>query len=121
MEAGTLLCIDDSCFYPPALLNMSSTVSVADSSSSSRGARSPPPPITRAYSSNTILSALENDLQSASQSGRNDDIPLFHLDIVFASTCNYIRLPKHELKQALKEETYATTAGIFKRYYFLLL
>ena len=111
VEAGTLLCIDDSCFYPPALHNISSAVSVADSSTSSRGPRSPPPPISRCYSSNTILSALESDMQSASQSGRNDDVPLFHLDLVFTATCNYIRLPKRELKQALKEENYATTAG----------
>jgi hypothetical protein len=115
------MCIDDSCFFPPTLLDLvhSSNQSVAESVSSAASAtpngtggdesKQAPPPISRTFSSTSMLSALE--MNSPSNSMKGESAPLFHLEIVFMSTCNYVRMPKGVLKNALKLEDYATTTG----------
>lgn len=116
VEAGTLLCIDDSCFSPPSLFAVpSGDVSVAGSTASSAASNSKlPPQLTRGFSA--LLAGIESDFPGVCSSDRSpDELPLFHLDLVFKSTCNYIRLPKRELKKALKEENYSTTAEIVRQ------
>lgn len=120
IEAGTLVYIDDHCFSPPAIRDTSSDASIASLSDSTIKTSSTAAdaykhsPMTRQFSSNTMQS--NNDMETLPPMPlaveNNDSVPpLFHLELLFKSTCNYIRIPKSELKQALKSEDYSTTAG----------
>lgn len=115
VEEGTLLCIDDSCFQPPALLHTSSSKHdpISDNASppvtgSSNGELNRNPLLSRTFSQGSLLSAVETESPLLKPYA---DFPLFHLDLVFKSTCTYVRIPKRELKEALKLEDYATTSG----------
>lgn len=126
------MCIDDSCFCPPSLTPPAraptstaaapagppqtmtgTTAPVADTSAVSVSTDFKRPPFNKIPSDSSMISAVDNAVPVVSRQSRlGGDAPLFHLDLVFASTCNYIRLPKQELKNALKVENYTTTTGI---------
>lgn len=118
VEAGTLFCIDDSCFSPPSLHGApSSSRSVEDPESSTPSKDGKPTQhLSRTFSTGTMLSNMDADTPGVPSCDRPlEELPLFHLDLLFTSTCNYIRLPKYTLKDALKEETYTTTTEIIKQ------
>ncbi len=59
---------------------------------------------------------VDNVLQSCAES--NNVSPKFHIELQFKSLCTYIRIPKAELKIALRNESYETTKGDFRHLYY---
>ena len=107
IESGSLICLDEKCFTRPAPPSLTLNEALDD--------------MTRARK---IMKAKANDSQAAatitdsSPNGTapntaqtSDDFP-YHLELVFASSCVYLRLPLSDLKMAMKEQDYKTTFGI---------
>lgn len=110
IESGSLICLDEKCFTRPTPPSLTLNEALDD--------------MTRARK---IMKAKANDSQAAvtitdsSPNGTatntaqsSNDFP-YHLELVFASSCVYLRLPLSDLKMAMKEQDYKTTFEIMRQ------
>jgi hypothetical protein len=118
IESGSLICLDEKCFTPPAPPSLTMNEALEDMNRARKIMKAktavavaaadglaPPPPLSSDHSATPRGPAAANSAQPA------EEFP-YHLELTFASSCVYLRLPLSDLKQALKEQDYKTTFGI---------
>lgn len=132
IESGTLFCLDDTCFDKPPQESQVIAESKSDFNSSKINSskiknmktnkkekiknsfdqlnQSDAKRVSVTSGATLLTGQADISLQSSFVSPESER-PSYHIELVFTSSCIYLRLPLQDLKNALKEQDYETTVG----------
>ncbi len=127
IESGTLFCLDNTCFVRPvdesqelAESKLESTLSKSKSSKTDKKEKkkkkvgeSNQPDAKGSSAGTAIVGGQSDPLSRSSIINPESERPSYHIELVFTSSCIYLRLALQDLKNALKEQDYETTVGLY--------